>query len=84
MQSTTISILVNGSPTDEFKSTRGLRQRDLIEPFLVLIVAKRLAWMVRQSTKKKLYKGEKMGKNGTELSLRSSQMIFYFYMNLNT
>ena len=38
LQSATISILVNGSPTKEFVPTRGLRQVDPLAPLLFNIV----------------------------------------------
>jgi len=39
LESAIVSVLVNGSPTKEFKPTRGLRQGDLLTSFLCLIVA---------------------------------------------
>ena len=34
MESSSISVLVNGSPTKKFKPSRGIRQENLIAPFL--------------------------------------------------
>lgn len=45
--SSSVSVLVNGSPTNEFTPTRGLRQRDPMAPFLFLIVVEGLAGLVR-------------------------------------
>ena len=42
-----VVVLVNGSPTDEFKPSRGLRQGDPLAPFLFLVVAEGLARIVR-------------------------------------
>jgi len=47
LDSTTVSVLVNGSPTKEFVPSKGLRQGDPLAPFLFLIVAEGLAGVVR-------------------------------------
>jgi len=44
----TISVLVNGSRTEEFKPRKGSRQDYPLAPFLFLIVAEGLARVVRK------------------------------------
>ena len=53
----TISVLINGSPTEEFKPARGLRQGDPLAPFLFIVVAEGLVGLVRQAIKAKLLSG---------------------------
>jgi len=60
--SASISVLVNGSPTEEFKPSRGLRQGDPLAPFLYLVVAEGLAGLVRQVVKTNILYGLKIGK----------------------
>jgi len=69
LTSSSVSVLVNGSPTKEFVPKRGLRQGDPMAPFLFLIVAEGLAGLVRQAVKKELYSGIKVGSNGTNVEL---------------
>lgn len=69
IQSASVSVLVNGSPTDEFRMDKGLRQDDPLAPFLFLIVAEGLSGMMRQARRLNLYKGFKVGRDGVEVSL---------------
>lgn len=56
-----ISILVNGSPTEEFKVGMGLRQRDPLSPFLFLIVAEGLNVIMREVVALGCFNGYKVG-----------------------
>src|ERR1044072_564640 len=60
LQSTTISVLVNGSATDQFVPERGIRQGDPMAPFLFLIVAEGLNGLVRMAVQKKKLTGYRM------------------------
>lgn len=69
LEMTTISILVNGSPTEEFKPRKRLRQGDIIASFLYLIVAEGLSSLMRQALKMGKYVGHKVGIQLVEVSL---------------
>jgi len=69
LESATISILVNGSPTEEFKPSRGLRQGDPLAPFLYLVVAEGLAGLVRQAVKTNMLSSLKIGRKEVDMSL---------------
>ncbi|XP_058734060.1 uncharacterized protein LOC131605759 [Vicia villosa] len=58
-----MSVLVNGSPTKEFEVEKGLRQGDPLSPFLFVIVAEGLAGLVRKSSDIGAFNG--MGINGS-------------------
>ena len=57
-----ISILVNGSPTSEFKPQIGLRQGDPLAPFLFDLVAEGLTGMMRALFSKNYYHNFMVGK----------------------
>jgi len=67
--SASVSVLVNGSPTEEFKPSRGLRQGDPLAPFLFLVVVEGLAGLVRQAVKANLYTGLLIGRKEVELCM---------------
>lgn len=69
VESSMISILVNGSPTEEFKPTNGLKQGDPLALFLFLIVADGLSGLVRQVLRKNLLEGIKVGKDKVEITV---------------
>jgi len=54
LESASVSVLVNGSPTREFILRKGLRQGDPLAPFLFLIVAEGLTGVSRMAEEKSL------------------------------
>ncbi|GKV31782.1 hypothetical protein SLEP1_g40447 [Rubroshorea leprosula] len=65
LKSSSISILINGSPTKQFPVYKGIRQGDPLSPFLFLIVAEGLNGLVSSAVEKGWYKGVPIGSGGT-------------------
>ena len=59
--STRISILVNGSPTKEVITRRGLKQADPMTPFLFLTIAEGFAGLFRSASEKGIFRGVSLG-----------------------
>ncbi|GAU42656.1 hypothetical protein TSUD_398610 [Trifolium subterraneum] len=57
----TASVLVNGSPTDEFPLERGLLQGDPLSPFLFLLVAEGLNVLMEAMVARNLFTGYSVG-----------------------
>ncbi|GKV02020.1 hypothetical protein SLEP1_g14507 [Rubroshorea leprosula] len=64
-----VSVLVNGSPTEEFEIGKGLRQGDPLSPFLFLMVGEGLHGLIRKSEEEGLFRGVEVGKKGLVVSL---------------
>ena len=62
------AILVNGNAKGWVKATRGLRQGDLLSPFLFTIVADVLSRMLLRAEEKSLLEGFWVGRNKTRVS----------------
>ncbi|XP_071689129.1 uncharacterized protein [Rutidosis leptorrhynchoides] len=61
LNSTFASVLVNGSPTEEFKIGRGLRQGDPLSPLLFIICMEGLHVAMLDAIDHGLYKGLRVG-----------------------
>jgi len=66
---TTASVLVNGSHTDEFKFERGLRQGEPLFPFLFLLAAEGFHFLMEALVAANLFTGYIVGNNDTTVML---------------
>jgi hypothetical protein len=57
----TASVLVNGSPTDEFSLERGLHQGDPLSPFLFLLAAEGLNVLMKAMVENNIFTGYRIG-----------------------
>ncbi|GKC94258.1 putative RNA-directed DNA polymerase, eukaryota, reverse transcriptase zinc-binding domain protein [Tanacetum coccineum] len=62
------SVLVNGSPTKEFKIQKGLCQGDPLSPFLFIIAVEALHVTLQEAKFKNVFEGVKVGCNGVDIS----------------
>ncbi|MCH89974.1 LINE-1 reverse transcriptase like, partial [Trifolium medium] len=58
-----MSVLVNGSPTEDFRVGKGLRQGDPLSPFLFLFVAEGLTGLMPKAVDSNLFHGYKVSNN---------------------
>lgn len=63
-----MSVLVNGSPTEEIHIQRGLKQGDPLAPFLFLLVAEGFSGLMRNMSRLNMFEGIWMHPEGMELS----------------
>ncbi|GKE24376.1 putative RNA-directed DNA polymerase, eukaryota, reverse transcriptase zinc-binding domain protein [Tanacetum coccineum] len=63
------SVIVNGSPTKEFKIQKGLRLGDPLFPFLLIIAIEALYVTFHEAKSKNLFHGIKVGSIGVDVSL---------------
>ncbi|XP_071718492.1 uncharacterized mitochondrial protein AtMg01250-like [Rutidosis leptorrhynchoides] len=68
LHSNSISVLVNGSPTKEFRMRRGVRQGDPLSPYLFIIVAEGFNMLMKRAIESSLYKGLVIGKDKVKLT----------------
>ncbi|XP_059650449.1 uncharacterized protein LOC132296254 [Cornus florida] len=69
------SVLVNGSPSGFFGSSRGLRQGDPLSPFLFIIVMEALSRLMRRAVDLGFLRGFKIGLESVQ-QLEISHLLF--------
>ena len=69
LQSTTISALVNGSPSKEFSPQRGIRQEGPLALLLFIVVVEGLSGLMREVVAKNMFKGFSVGKERSPVEL---------------
>jgi len=69
LTSASVSILVNGIPTNEFTPQRGLRQGDPLAPLLFNIAAEGLTGLMGEAVDKKLFNSFLVGKSKEPVSI---------------
>ncbi|GJU72871.1 putative RNA-directed DNA polymerase, eukaryota, reverse transcriptase zinc-binding domain protein [Tanacetum coccineum] len=87
LNSSYTSVLVNGSPTQEFKVGKGVRQGDPLSPFLFLIVAEALSVAIEEAIEGGTFNGVRVGNDPLIVShfQFADDVIFlgeWSYMNL--
>ncbi|KAJ9535890.1 LOW QUALITY PROTEIN: hypothetical protein OSB04_un000946 [Centaurea solstitialis] len=68
LNSSSISILLNGSPTKEFKPQIGVRQGDPLAPFLFILAAEGLHVAMLEALEKGVFKGVQLPNGGPTVS----------------
>lgn len=63
LSTSSIAVLVSGSPRQEFMMQKGLRQGDSMTPFLFLVVAEGLNGLLRQAVLNNDFSGVRLGAN---------------------
>ncbi|XP_071734031.1 uncharacterized mitochondrial protein AtMg01250-like [Rutidosis leptorrhynchoides] len=79
LESASISILVNGSPTSEFTPKRGIRQGDPLSPYLFIIAVEGLNIFVKRSLETNVFHGIEVGAEKVMVShLQYADDIVFF------
>jgi len=84
LESASVYVLVNGSPTREFIPRRGLRQGDPLAPFLFLLVAEGLAGVSRMAEEKNLIDSLGFGRDRVKVNMLQYADDTLFFCEANS
>nr|KYP52550.1 hypothetical protein KK1_025504 [Cajanus cajan] len=68
LATTRVFVLVNGSPSSEFRVGRGLRQGDLLAPFIYFIVVEGLSSLMSKAVQECVFIGYMVGGDAMPVS----------------
>lgn len=68
LSSATVSVLLNGSPTKQFRVERGVRQGDPLAPFLFIIASEGLHCALESAIEKNIFAGLRLPSGGPTVS----------------
>ncbi|CAN6725654.1 unnamed protein product [Malus baccata var. baccata] len=74
--SVSFSIMLNGHPGRKFASSRGLRQGDLLSPYLFLFVSDVLSRMLQGAVNRQALEGVKMNVQSPAVNFQKSSVFF--------
>ena len=80
LSSVTYSVLFNGSPTESFSPSRGIRQGDPLSPYIFLLCAEGLTTLLRKADLEHSIRGVAVSRNGprvTHLMFADDCMLFF-------
>ena len=63
-----VSVLVNGSPTNQFGLEKGVRQGDLLSPYIFIIVMEGLILALCEANEKRLIRGIELPNDGSVIT----------------
>lgn len=72
ISTTSFAIMVNGDPSTFFKTSRGLRQGNLLSPLLFLTVMEAFSRLMEKAREQNLLKGADVGRGGGKGEVFSS------------
>jgi len=86
LESASVSVLVNGSPSKEFFPKKGLRQGDLSAPFLFLITTEGLAGVIKMATERKMIDSLEVGSEKVKVNMLqyADDTIFFCAANVKS
>eukprot|EP00253_Pinus_taeda_P025821 PITA_25821 len=75
--SSSVSIFVNGSPSEIFLPSRGLTQGDPLSPFLFILMMEGLGRSIKHASLTRKNQGLPLKENGMEVNLSKSNFFFF-------